>query len=74
MLEASKNFDYLSMSRDFFDIATPAERVDLLGLLFAVANADGQISNDEFNKIRTIANYLLLSNNRVNEAYAKIVQ
>ncbi len=74
MSEVSKNFDYLRMSRDFFDIATPAERADLLELLFAVANADGHISNDEFNEIRTIADYLLLSNHRVNEAYSKIVQ
>lgn len=51
----------------------PAERANLLELLFAVANADGQISNDEFNEIRTIADYLLLSSNRVNEAYSKIV-
>jgi uncharacterized tellurite resistance protein B-like protein len=72
--EVSKNFDYLRMSRDFFDIATPAERADLLELLFAVANADGHISNDEFNEIRTIADYLLLSTNRVNEAYSKIVE
>jgi uncharacterized tellurite resistance protein B-like protein len=74
MSEVSKNFDYLRMSRDFFDIATPAERADLLDLLFAVANADGHISNEEFNEIRTIAEYLLLSSNRVNEAYSKIVQ
>jgi uncharacterized tellurite resistance protein B-like protein len=74
MSEVSRNFDYLRMSRDFFDIATPAERADLLELLFAVANADGHISNDEFNEIRTIADYLLLSSNRVNEAYSKIVQ
>jgi uncharacterized tellurite resistance protein B-like protein len=51
----------------------PAERANLLELLLAVANADGQISNDEFNEIRTIADYLLLSSNRVNEAYSKIV-
>ena len=72
--EVSKNFNYLRMSRDFYEIATPAERAKLLELLFAVANADGQISNDEFNEIRTIADYLLLSSNHVNEAYSKIVQ
>jgi uncharacterized tellurite resistance protein B-like protein len=72
--EVSKNFDYLRMSRDFFDISTPAERADLLELLFAVANADGQISNDEFNEIRSIADYLLLSSDRVDEAYSKFVQ
>ena len=73
MSEVSKNFDYLRMSRDFYDITTPAERANLLELLFAVANADGQISNDEFNEIRSIADYLLLSSNRVDEAYSKFV-
>jgi uncharacterized tellurite resistance protein B-like protein len=73
MSEVSKNFDYLRMSRNFYDIATPAERVNLLELLFAVANADGRISSDEFSEIRTIADYLLLSSNRVDEAYSKIV-
>jgi uncharacterized tellurite resistance protein B-like protein len=74
MSEVSKDFDYLRMSRDFYDITTPAERVNLLALLFAVANADGQISNDEFTEIRTIADYLLLSSHHVNEAYSKIIQ
>lgn len=72
--EVSKNFDYLRMSRDFFEISTPTERANLLELLFAVANADGQISQDEYNEIRIIADYLLLSSNRVNEAYSRIVQ
>jgi uncharacterized tellurite resistance protein B-like protein len=74
MSEVSKDFDYLCMSRDFYDIATPAERANLLELLFAVANADGQIFKDEFNEILTIADYFLLSSHRVNEAYSKIVQ
>jgi len=74
MSEVSKNFDYLRMSREFYEIATPAERVNLLELLFAVANADGRISNEEFSEIRSIADYLLLSSNRVDEAYSKFVQ
>jgi uncharacterized tellurite resistance protein B-like protein len=74
MSEVSKNFDYLRMSREFYEIATPAERINLIELLFAVANADGRISNDEFSEIRTIADYLLLSSNRVDEAYSKFVQ
>ena len=74
MPEVSKNYDYLRMTRIFFQTSAPAERTDPLELLFAVANADGHISNDEFNEIRTIADYLLLSSNRVQEAYSKIVQ
>ena len=74
MSEVSKNFDYLRMSRDFFEISTSDERAGLLELLFAVANADGHISQHEYEEIRTIADYLLMSSNRVNEAYARIVQ
>jgi uncharacterized tellurite resistance protein B-like protein len=71
--EVSKSFDYLRMSRDFFDITTPKERNNLVELLFAVANADGTISNAEFKEIRTIADYLVLSRSRVDETYLKII-
>jgi uncharacterized tellurite resistance protein B-like protein len=74
MPEVRKKFDYLRMSRDSFEISTPDERANLLELLFAVANADGHIPNDEFNEIRRIAGYALLSSNRVYEAHSKIVQ
>jgi uncharacterized tellurite resistance protein B-like protein len=74
MSEVSKNFDYLRMSRDFFDNTTNVERANLINLLFTVANADGRISNEEFKEIRTIADYLLLSGNQFDEAYSKFVQ
>lgn len=72
LLEASKNFDYLRMSREFLNITAPGERANLIDLLFAVANADGKVSNEELKEIHTIARYLLMSSNRVNEAYSKI--
>ena len=71
--EVSKSFDYLRMSRDFFDISIPKERNNLVELLFAVANADGTISNAEFKEIRNIADYLVVSRSRVDEAYLKII-
>jgi uncharacterized tellurite resistance protein B-like protein len=74
MSEVSKNFDYLRMSRDFFDSTTNVERANLLDLLFAVANADGRVSHEEFKEIRIIADYLLLSSNQVEEAYARLAQ
>ena len=74
MAEVSRNFDYLRMSRDFFEISTLAERANLLELLFTVANADGQVSHHEFEEIRTIADYLLMNRNHVNEAYSRIAQ
>jgi uncharacterized tellurite resistance protein B-like protein len=72
MSEVSRNFDYLRMSREFLDITTLAERANLLDILFAVANADGKVSNDELEEIREIADYLLLSDNKVDEAHSKI--
>ena len=68
----SKNLDYLRMTREFVEMTTPAERANLLDVLFAVANADGVVSNDELKEIHDIADYLLLSDNRVREAHSKI--
>lgn len=69
--EAEKNFDYLRMTREFVDIVRYSDRASFLGVLFAVADADRRISNAELREIRNIADYLLLSGNRVDEAYAK---
>jgi uncharacterized tellurite resistance protein B-like protein len=72
MSEVGSNFDYLRMSRELVETTTPAERANLLDVLFAVATADGNISNDELKEIHLIADYLLLSENLVQEAYARI--
>jgi len=72
MSESIKNFDYLRMTREFLEITTPAERANLLDVLFSVAYVDGKVSNDELKEIRSIADYLLLSDNRVNDAYSRI--
>jgi uncharacterized tellurite resistance protein B-like protein len=71
MSKASAEFDYLRMSREFTEIVPPAERASFLDVLFAVANADGKVSNTERKEINTIADYLLLSTNRIEEAYRK---
>lgn len=70
--EVSANFDYLRMSRELVEMTTPAERVNVLNVLFTVANADGKISNEERREVHNIADYLLLSDNVVAEAYSKI--
>lgn len=72
--EVSRNFDYLRMSREFVEMTTPAERASVLDVLFTVANADGQISDEERKEIHNIADYLLLSDNLVVEAHSKIRQ
>jgi uncharacterized tellurite resistance protein B-like protein len=71
MSKASGDFDYLRMSREFLEITSPAERNNLLEVLFAVAAVDGKISNDEFKEVHHIADYLLMSRNKVMEARAK---
>jgi uncharacterized tellurite resistance protein B-like protein len=70
--EVSRNFDYLRMSREFVEMTTPAERASVLDVLFTVASADGKVSEKERREIHNIADYLLLSDNRVAEAYSKI--
>lgn len=72
MSEVARNFDYLRMTREFLELAAPGERGNLLDMLFVIANADEKISTDEFKEIHNIADYLLLSDNRVNEARSKI--
>ncbi len=58
------------MSRELVEMTTPAERVNVLNVLFTVANADGKISNEERREVHNIADYLLLSDNVVAEAYS----
>jgi uncharacterized tellurite resistance protein B-like protein len=70
--EAGSNFDYLRMSREFVETTTPAERAGVLDVLFAVANADGRVSREELTEIHNIADYLLLSENAVDQAHSKI--
>jgi uncharacterized tellurite resistance protein B-like protein len=61
MTEASTNFDYLRMTREFLEITTPAERANLVDVLHVVANADGKASDEELKEIRNIAEYLLVN-------------
>jgi len=74
LAEGSANFDYLRMSREFTEITQPAERASFLDILFAVANADEKISDDELKEIYHIADYLLMSSNRVMEARSKFIK
>jgi uncharacterized tellurite resistance protein B-like protein len=69
--DVCKDFDYLRMTREFTELTTPAERNRLLELLFAVANADGHVSQEELREITYLADYFLLSKARVNQALDK---
>jgi uncharacterized tellurite resistance protein B-like protein len=71
MAEGAGHFDYLRMSREFLETTEPAERINFLDILFAVANADGRISDEELKEINQIADYLLMRRSRVMEAHSK---
>jgi len=49
------NYDYYRMTREFATMTTPEERRSFLVALFRVAAADGGISFDETEEIRTIS-------------------
>ena len=70
--DVSRDFDYLRLTREFTELTTPAERNKLVELLFAVANADGQVSDEELQEITYLADYFLLSSDRVNKALLKV--
>ena len=69
--DVSRDFDYLRLTREFTELTTPVERNRLLELLFIVANADRQVSNEEMLEITYLADYFLLSTERVNQAFLK---
>jgi uncharacterized tellurite resistance protein B-like protein len=70
--DVSRDFDYLRMTREFTELTTAAERNKLLELLFVIANADGEVSNEELLEITYLADYFLLSLDRVNKALLKV--
>ena len=67
--DVSKDFDYMRMTREFTELTTPAERHKLLELLFVVANADGYVSDEELLQITYLADYFLISLDRVNRSF-----
>jgi len=74
LADVSRDFDYLRMTREFTELTTAAERNNLLDLLFAVAYADGEVSNEELLEITYIADYLLIRLDRVNQAFLKVAR
>jgi uncharacterized tellurite resistance protein B-like protein len=72
LADVSRDFDYLRMTRQFAELTTPAERNNLLELLFTIADADGHVSDEEMLEITYLAHYFLLSTDRVNQAFLKV--
>ena len=70
--EISKDLDYYRLTRRFFEHTTEIERVRFLDVLFAVADADGQVSFEETEEIRTISKMLKLTHKQFINAKLKI--
>ncbi len=70
--ETGAAMDFYRLTREFFESTTEDERILFLDVLFAISDADGDISFDEIEEIRRIARSLNLSQQQVNEAKATI--
>lgn len=70
--EIGRDLDYYSTSRGFFDSTSEEERLRFVDVLFAVADGDGGVSNDEIEEIRTITYVLKLTHKQFINAKLKI--
>jgi uncharacterized tellurite resistance protein B-like protein len=68
----SKDLDYYRLSREFFEHTSEEERARFLDVLFAIAAADGVVSHQEMEEIRTIANVIKLAHKQFIDAKLKI--
>jgi uncharacterized tellurite resistance protein B-like protein len=62
--EIGPDMDYYRLTREFFENTSEEQRAEFLNVLFAVGDADGRVSNEEIEEIRTIANALRLPHKR----------
>jgi uncharacterized tellurite resistance protein B-like protein len=69
---ADRNIDFYRISRDLARRASEAQRIALLDTLFAIANAADQVSPDEIDEIRIIAERLNLTRQHFVNAKLKI--
>ncbi len=58
--EIGPDMDYYRLTREFFENTDEEQRVEFLNVLFAVGDADGHVTNEEIEEVRTIANALHL--------------
>lgn len=70
--EVSYDMDYYRLTREFFTSTSREELVKFLDVLFDVAAADGQVSHEETEEIRTIARSLKLEHEEFISAKLKI--
>ncbi len=72
--EVSADLDYFRLTREFFTNTTEKERVRFLDVLFAVAEADGEISHYENEEIRRVALSVNLTHEQFIDAKKKALQ
>lgn len=58
--EIGPDMDYYRLSREFFENTDEEQRIEFLKVLFRVGDADGRVTNEEIEEIRTIGNSLRL--------------
>jgi uncharacterized tellurite resistance protein B-like protein len=68
----TRGLDYYRLSRRFFESTTEDERLHFMDALFAVADADGRVSYEEIEEIRTIATVLKMTHKQFIDAKLKI--
>lgn len=66
------NMDYYRLAREFFNCTTETERAQFMDILFAVADADSLVTNEETEHIRSIAKNLKLTHRQFIRAKLKI--
>lgn len=66
--EIAKGMDYFRLTREFFELTRPEERESFVYTLFQIALADGDLSFDETEEIRKIANGLKLTHKQFIDA------
>lgn len=69
--EGTANVDQVRLMREFSEVYSPEERAKFLEVLFGVANADGEISNEENQEIEAIGRGLGLLNKEFVDAKSK---
>ena len=66
--EIGPDMDYYRLCREFFDTTDLKERTNFMEILFAVADADGEVSAREIEEIRTISSSLRLTHKQFIDA------
>jgi uncharacterized tellurite resistance protein B-like protein len=58
--EVGSDMDYYRLTREFFESTDEEQRIEFLKVLFSVGDADGRVTNEEIEEVRTIATALRL--------------